>query len=504
MFILQAYWYFDEVTGEFFYRIDSPAQALSENEGVDVVNMHIFHPFFADMALQADLLILHLVPDQEMWTLIELRRQMGKKTIFEIADNVLQTGSWVKDNDALRNPLVVQHLLRHADACDGIQYSTIEVSKAFHFLEKDPLVFENQVNDFADVWPDTECIRIGWGGSIGHKDDLLEVLPILARILERHELVEIHAMGHLPMLESVFGSLPTDRVVLTEAGPLKSYLSWLQGLHIGIAPLSDTAFNRGRSDVKFLEYASQRVAPVLSAVGPYLVHARDGENARLFDSHEAMEAVLEDLIADKTALSQLAARAYAYARNGRTMSAEAKRRLGDYAHLIGGLPTTTAPEALPNCQNLVKLLRAALFHYDSGDYESCFHSADKVLNMFPSYQLAHLVRLRALVALGLCEQALQVYQGYRSHPVYEGLFADAKAEAAKRLGRADWAEGLKQVVDPYLRYRLEEGNDRALSLARFEANPFCYESLVYLKRHLSGLDDDMAEAVTKYAAIYNL
>ncbi|WP_122466084.1 rhamnan synthesis F family protein [Brevundimonas lutea] len=47
----------------------------------------------------------------------------------------------------------------------------------------------------------------------------------------------------------------------------------------GLAPLADTPFNAGKSDLKILDYAALGLAPVVEAVGPYRVHADAGHVA---------------------------------------------------------------------------------------------------------------------------------------------------------------------------------------------------------------------------------
>ena len=72
-----------------------------------------------------------------------------------------------------------------------------------------------------------------------------------------------------PRFEALWSHWDQDRVSFTSGGDLSSYLTFLSTLTIGVAPLRDTEFNRCRSDVKFLEYASQGVVSVLADLPPY-------------------------------------------------------------------------------------------------------------------------------------------------------------------------------------------------------------------------------------------
>src|SRR4029079_5850990 len=81
-----------------------------------------------------------------------------------------------------------------------------------------------------------------------------------------------------------FFDLPPERYQFTPFGSLADYLAFLQSLDIGIAPLLPTAYNRGRSDVKFLEYAASGVAGIYARLDPYQHSVEDGRTGLLFSS----------------------------------------------------------------------------------------------------------------------------------------------------------------------------------------------------------------------------
>jgi glycosyltransferase involved in cell wall biosynthesis len=69
-----------------------------------------------------------------------------------------------------------------------------------------------------------------------------------------------------------------------------AFVSWLRSVsgswHIGVAPLRDTAFNRSKSDLKFLEYAALGLPGVFSDVDPYSRTVRDGATGLLVPNDE--------------------------------------------------------------------------------------------------------------------------------------------------------------------------------------------------------------------------
>ena len=192
--VVQVFWYFDQVTGEFNYRIRKPGEILAQHPDFLVCNIHLFHPLFSQLALAADLLVLHLLADEEVGHIIALRKKLGKPTIYEIPDNFLSLGPWVGDDDALRNPQVRQNFLFNASHCDALQLSSPELQKTFGYLNPRIQVFENQTDRFcAPSAGDT--FVFGWGGSKGHEADLAEVAPAIERFCRDHPDAVFSYMG---------------------------------------------------------------------------------------------------------------------------------------------------------------------------------------------------------------------------------------------------------------------------------------------------------------------
>jgi glycosyltransferase involved in cell wall biosynthesis len=108
-------------------------------------------------------------------------------------------------------------------------------------------------------------VVIGWVAAREHKADVRRtpIVKALRRLLADYPQTRVETAGvRLP--------LPADRYrhyswVLVGRLP-RLFSHW----DIGIAPLSDTPFNRARSNVKLKEYAATGLPWVASPVGPYL------------------------------------------------------------------------------------------------------------------------------------------------------------------------------------------------------------------------------------------
>ena len=122
-----------------------------------------------------------------------------------------------------------------------------------------------------------------WGGSYGHLADLQSISAPLMYFFNQHNNVRIEIMGD-PQFAVPFPFLPAHKFCFFSAGSLVNYLSLLDHLHKCIAPLLPTEYYCCRSDVKFLEYASHSVFPLLQDLDTfdYLI---DTESAFLFSNN---------------------------------------------------------------------------------------------------------------------------------------------------------------------------------------------------------------------------
>lgn len=142
---------------------------------------------------------------------------------------------------------------------------------------------------------DAGVVRIGFpGGHPGHAFNLAVAEDALVALLQRHANLEVVLIGPVeppPRLRPW-----ADRVAQVP------YVDWrrlpfeLARLDVCIAPLADNAFNRCKSDIKFLEAALVRVALVASPVGQLGETIRHGVNGLLAHGTEAWTEALSSLV----------------------------------------------------------------------------------------------------------------------------------------------------------------------------------------------------------------
>lgn len=320
--------------GDYIYRISQPAEAMGKIPGVIVVNLTSISPYLKEMCFCADVLVLHLMSEQDLLPIISERKRKGLATVYEISDNFMAFPSWVEIKSWFEDPINLAttfQLIQLSDAIQGV--SEILIDK-FSFLHSKRQVFGNQIMTIGPK-PGAvgEDVIIGWGGSIGHTEDLKLIAPVIQDIYQRYSHVRFAFMGNRNQYEEIFGSMANSRFFYREPGNLFDYYDFLEGLDIGLAPLTETPYNICRSDVKFIEYASRGVVPVVSDVGPYKKHTRHRDNAFRYESLESLKNILEMLINNRPLIQSIKKNAYNYVKMERMEEDHASERISFYEEL---------------------------------------------------------------------------------------------------------------------------------------------------------------------------
>jgi glycosyltransferase involved in cell wall biosynthesis len=146
-------------------------------------------------------------------------------------------------------------------------------------------------------------VRIGWIGTPTNFPQLTLVRQALERVASRGD-VECWVMSSTAAIPQLDG-LPVRFELWSEAGER----ALLQRLDIGLVPLEDTPWTRGKFPIKLLQYMAAGVVPVCSPVGVIAEVVEDGLNGRLAAGPEDWLPLLESLIADAGARRRLGAAA---------------------------------------------------------------------------------------------------------------------------------------------------------------------------------------------------
>lgn len=212
----------------------------------------------------------------------------------------------------------------------ALQTSTTAMAEALRKYNPEIAVFPNavgalpEVRNFAD--PKTTTVFFG---ALNREHDWLPLMPAINAIAamagERLRFQVVHD-------QAFFDALDTPYKTFTPTCDYETYLRILGGSEISLMPLSDTPFNRAKSDLKFIEAASCRVATLASSV-VYANSIEDGRTGLLFRDPVAFHARLLHLLAMPELARGLADAARQYVADERMLAYQIAPRIAWYRSL---------------------------------------------------------------------------------------------------------------------------------------------------------------------------
>src|SRR5215831_4513570 len=339
--------------GLYVQHVETLAWLFEGDPAWTVLGVDVLDPSFPDLVLDADLAIVTMTSAPEIEAVIRLRRARGRRTIFEISDNMAAPGGWLCRGHRLRSPLVQQNILFHASQCDLLQFYTPSLAELYRSVNPRIAVVDPYV-PIADEVSKADGFVFGWGGSATHREDLAAIAPVVEQFCARHRDAVFAFMGHRALFDELFSAIPSPQARHRPFGPFDEYLAFVRGLHVGLAPLGPTPFNATRTDTKFVTLAAAGAAALLQDSPPYRPHA---SRARLFATPEDLARELEALYADRSALRALSARALAWVREHRGRDALRGQRERVYRPLLPAVASEGTPP--PSAPDLVARLTDA-------------------------------------------------------------------------------------------------------------------------------------------------
>lgn len=256
-------------------------------------------------AQETDVIVSQMVHTRAALTVLEGMKACYKlPLVTEIDDNILSTPTYnpasaVYGQGSRFRALAIEQF-RMSDA---MIVSTPALKEVYSEFCDNIYVVPNSL-DFR-VWDNLKhrrndgLIRIGWAGGASHDEDLRIIEPVVHAILAKHPTVVFCFVHGIPdFLRGI------DRVESVNAFTrIDRYPQFLasRGFDIGIAPLVDNAFNRGKSNLRWLEYSGMKVPTVASKVGHFAETIKQAEDGLLCENEKDWLDSLSWLISDENA-----------------------------------------------------------------------------------------------------------------------------------------------------------------------------------------------------------
>ena len=212
----------------------------------------------------------------------------------------------------------------------AVQTSTDNLADVLRPRNPELRVFPNGIDSLPEVrnFADPKAMTFFFG-ALNREQDWRDYMPAINSVAEmagdRLKFQVIHD-------ETFFNALTSPHKVFIPTCDYATYNAVLNRCDISFMPLSDTGFNRSKSDLKFIEAASHRVAVLASHI-VYGESAVDGETASLFrDPTEFRTRLLRLLVMPEIAQA-MGDRARAYVAKERMLAYQVRPRLEWYRSL---------------------------------------------------------------------------------------------------------------------------------------------------------------------------
>jgi len=294
------------VSGVAYYRMASFAWAMRSWPRVETVvwpyskNITTQNPWQVDMlespdlrrnvdylCEMADVVVWQALDFQhslEFWMDLRVRHQ--KPFIMEIDDYVSDIPVENEAFEQYRTGSVRHRVtMEQMKKSDALIVSTPYLKSQYLGMNEHIYVMPNSMDlkewDKASRRRGRDRIRIGWVGGGTHTADLEMVRPALEAILSKNENVWFYCVHGVP---NSFKKM--DKVYWTHKwSKINLYPRFVASFKfdIGIAPLVDNNFNRGKSNLRWLEYSSLKVPTVASPLPDFVRSIEPGKTGFLAD-----------------------------------------------------------------------------------------------------------------------------------------------------------------------------------------------------------------------------
>jgi glycosyltransferase involved in cell wall biosynthesis len=277
------------------YRIGLPMWGL----GLAGHDARAFSVLEGDIPDDTDVVVGQLLYDdirQDDWTALAERPGRRPVLIAEIDDDLWNIHKTNTDARGLTAPEVLARLETNLRIADAVTVTTEPLAEVVRQFNPNVFVLPNCIDlnllTFQRTQP--ERLTVGWAGGSSHFNDFSPMRANLRQFMRRNPGLDLHFVGqdYRPLF-----NLPNTRWT-TWNNNLVDYIHSLD-FNIGLAPLAYDVFNRSKSDVKVLEYASLGIPAIASDFGPYAASITHGVTGFLVKQPHEWGKYLRLLVEDR-------------------------------------------------------------------------------------------------------------------------------------------------------------------------------------------------------------
>lgn len=228
-------------------------------------------------------------------------KKSNTKLIFDFDDSI-----WLNDESSsksffqkLKNPLKTNKIISY---CDLVIAGNSYLAKHAEEFNKNVTIIPTTIdlNEYVKSNSENkEEICIGWSGSfstIKHFESAVEALNIIKNKYQNKIYFKVVGDGSYENVELDIQGLPWKK---------ETELSDLNEMDIGIMPLPDDDWSKGKCGLKGLQYMALEIPTIMSPVGVNSIIIQDGKNGFLASSTVEWVEKLSRLIEDSDLRARL-------------------------------------------------------------------------------------------------------------------------------------------------------------------------------------------------------
>lgn len=276
----------------------------------------------AKAIMDADVVVFHRPESDAMLAVAKQLQAQGKKIVFDNDDTYKDTGG-LKFTDFLNEERVKRglgkmnkNLDEFIQMADLVTCSTECLRQEYLPLNPNVVVLPNTVDPFYYPEPlrnEEDVVRIGITGSVGVTSDVEVLKPIVEHYQNdprvRLVLLSLPPEGNNEIYKQLYveeyafwNKVNVEWHSYTTTDEYYEYLNGLK-LDMVIIPRYDSAFNRCKSNLKFLENSMLEIPTIGQSFptkdSPYEVNPEDAKHMLLATDTESWIAQIETLISNK-------------------------------------------------------------------------------------------------------------------------------------------------------------------------------------------------------------
>lgn len=296
--------------GTFLYRV--MFRMMNEPESLNTPYNSKMTDLIAAIFSANEVIFVRPVNSDRNFYLFSLCRFLNVKITFDIDDLMLpeytdEKGgirSGMADYNAMRTDLVVNSAA--LIFADELTCTTQKIIDTYTPIIKNCTIIKNKlpknyfINDLKEKTknPATKLNILYLSGTKTHLKDFSIISGVLTRLAQRYpEKFEINFMGEIKDQSHLFRSLK----ISSRCIPYESFQTMLNIIgehHLILVPLEKSEFNNAKSNIKFIEAASQGVAVIASRAAEFVNTIDNGKDGWLCEDEQEWYDKIECLIAD--------------------------------------------------------------------------------------------------------------------------------------------------------------------------------------------------------------